>query len=115
MQEKINNQDCPEKAKPYPGKISRNNPNGCVLSKEEYIKNVVLDWVRYLRENCREKYEDATCSHKLKYLGHHLVKVKTGFKKGEIYDILLDAERSLNRETEQEILDSQDPYMDVEV
>ena len=115
MKEEIRFGDCPEKAKQYPGPRTRHNPNGCVLSKEKYITNLVLDWVKYLKENCKQKYDDTPYAHRMKYLSRHLDKVKKGFKKKELLDILLDAERSLNEETEQELMDSQDIFMEVEV
>ena len=72
----ISQVDCPSTvASQYPGKFSKDNPNGSVLNKHEFIESAVRDWVKHFDES--DKYENTTMAHKVMYLEHHLCKFKT--------------------------------------
>ena len=45
-------EDCPSTvADPYPGKKSRNNPNGTILTKSEFIEKEVENWVEHFKNS----------------------------------------------------------------
>ena len=55
----INKEDCPSEIAPrYPGVYQKNNPNGSVLSKEEFTECAVQEWVKHF--NGSDKYENTS-------------------------------------------------------
>ena len=61
----ISQEDCPtEVASKYPGIFRRNNPNGSLLSKDEFIECSVKAWVLHFGGS--EKYENTSLSKKYK-------------------------------------------------
>ena len=72
----ISQRDCPADPAPqYPGKYSRINPNGSILSKQEFLDSAVKAWVDHFKES--EKYESTRLSNKVTYLMQHLKHYKT--------------------------------------
>ena len=48
MSDHIRAKDCPPgKAPFYPGKKTRNNPTGSMLTRYEFADKVITDWVRH--------------------------------------------------------------------
>ena len=69
-------EDCPQvPASKYPGAFSKDNQNGSILNKEEYIDCAVKSWVEHFEES--EKYENTSVSKKVLYLTQHLKNYKT--------------------------------------
>ena len=104
-QVEICQKDCPPvPASKYPGAYSKDNPNGSVLSKVEYIDCVVKSWVEHFKEG--EKYENTSLSKKVLYLTQHLHNYKTKrLTHKEIRKLLVKAEVTLevsahNKETD---------------
>ena len=78
-QVEISHDDCPTQiASKYPGIFGRNNPNGSLLSKEDFIECSVKAWVMHFGES--EKYENTSLGKKVVYLTQHLKYLKQGFK-----------------------------------
>ena len=72
----ISQQDCPAVPAPqYPGIYSKDNPNGSLLTKQDFILSAVKAWVDHFKES--EKYESTRLSMKVLYLMRHLKHHKT--------------------------------------
>ena len=91
-QVEICQQDCPPVPAPkYPGAYSKDNPNGSIISKAEYIDCAVKSWVEHFEES--EKYENTSLSKKVLYLTQHLHHYKTKrLTHKEIRKLLVKAE-----------------------
>ena len=67
----ITRADCPAKAADlYPGKRTRSNPAGILLTRKEYVAKQVQDWIDHFEDS--EQYQSEILSVKVKYLVHHL-------------------------------------------
>ena len=54
MPDDIKSEDCPPGLAPYyPGKKTKNNPNGTDLSGSEFADKVITDWVKYFKDKDR--------------------------------------------------------------
>ena len=59
----ITKADCPSKAAdPYPGKRTRNNPTGSVLTRKQFIEKQVEDWINHIDDS--EEYQNELVSRK---------------------------------------------------
>ena len=84
----------------YPGKKSKNNPGGSVLTKDEFIGEAIENWVRHF--NNSDKYHQTYFTNKACYLEFHLKHLKVAYKK--VKEILMKVEFKLAKETEDEPL-----------
>ena len=67
----ITRADCPSKiADPYPGKRSKNNPAGSLLTRKEYVEKQVQDWIEHFKDS--EQYQHELVTSKVRYLVQHL-------------------------------------------
>ena len=67
----IRKADCPSKlAESYPGKYSKNNPAGSLLTKKQYTEKQVQDWIDHFGDS--QEYQDESFAHKVTYLVRHL-------------------------------------------
>ena len=99
--EEIKKADCPPGlAEPYPGKKSRNNPKGTVLTKSEFTDKSVETWVRHFENS--DEYHKTIFSHKVGYLQTYLKPLKVGYS--DVKEKLMAAESKLAQESEEEIL-----------
>ena len=99
--EGIRREDCPTKmAAAYPGKQSKNNPGGSVLTKDEFIGEAIENWVRHF--NNSDKYHQTYFTKKACYLEFHLKHLKVTYKK--VKEILMKVGFKLAKETEDEPL-----------
>ena len=87
-------------ADPYPGKKSRNNPKGTVLTKSEFISETVETWVRHF-ENI-DDYHKTVVSNKVGYLQTYLKLLKVGYS--DVKEKLMEVETKLAQENQEEIL-----------
>jgi hypothetical protein len=97
----IKKADCPPGlAEPYPGKKSRNNPKGTVLTKSEFTDKSVETWVRHFENS--DEYHKTIFSNKVGYLKTYLKPLKVGYS--DVKEKLMAAESKLAQESEEEIL-----------
>lgn len=111
----IRREDCPEGQAPkYPGKKNKNNKNGSDLSKSEFVKKMIEDWVRHFEGN--EKYQHTPWANKTRYLFTHLEHLNVS--KRDAQKQLIEIETKVAEEVEEnEIIQSQNSLsqeMDVE-
>ena len=67
----ITKEDCPsQKADPYPGKRSRKNPSGSLLTRQQHIEKQVQDWISHFKDS--DRYQNDTVYNKVKYLMRYL-------------------------------------------
>ena len=67
----ITRADCPSKiADPYPGKWSKNNPAGSLLTRKEYVEKQVQDWIEHFKDS--EQYQHELVTSKVRYFMQHL-------------------------------------------
>ena len=71
----------PDPLNVYPGKFSRNNPSGTLLSREQYLYEEAKKWVSFMKEN--PKYKSTWRTDKAKVLLSHLLKLKVSDGKGK--------------------------------
>ena len=91
--------DCPQDlAKPYPGKQSRNNPSGSVLTKSELINCEVEKWVRHFDDS--DLYHNTYFTDKVKYLQMYLKLLCVPYK--EAKSKLLEVEARVAKDKEDE-------------
>ena len=99
--EGIRKADCPPGlADPYPGKKSRNNPKGTVLTKSEFISETVETWVRHFENS--DDYHKTVFSNKVGYLQTYLKLLKVGYS--DVKEKLMEVETKLAQENQEEIL-----------
>ena len=60
----------PEKAPSYPGKLTQENPNGSMLSRQAYLQEESDQWFLYVKEKLT--YRNTSMAHKARCLRHHL-------------------------------------------
>ena len=97
----IKSEDCPdESAPPYPGKKSRNNPEGSLLNKSEFIDSEIDKWVRHFENS--EKYHQTYFAVRANYLYCHMKRLFVSSK--DIKDKLIKTETKLAKESEDENL-----------
>ena len=65
----------PDPAPPYPGKKSRNHPEGSVLTRHEFLQQHSDQWLQYVKDNAL--FKTSYFSDKLKCLKHHLRESQT--------------------------------------
>ena len=58
------------KAPSYPGKTSRNNFKGSLLTKSEFISKAIGNWVRHFEDS--DKYHNTGFGENISYLKRHL-------------------------------------------
>lgn len=76
----ITSADCPPSSAPaYPGKYGKNNKSGSLLTREQFLEDVVRRWVEHFQES--DKYENTSLAHKARYLIRHLKAFKVDAKK----------------------------------
>ena len=93
--------DCPANQAPkFPGKKTRNNPTGTLLTKSEFIEKEIEAWVNHF--NNSNMYHETYFAHKIIYLRQHLKDLSV--EKGEMKRILIQVEKKLAKETEEENL-----------
>ena len=115
MPETIRSEDCPPGLAPcYPGKKSKNNPNGTDLSRSEFADKVITDWVKYFTD--KESYKRTPWAHKSRYLLQYMKPLGVGYQTAKTK--LLDIERKLAEVTEDEELTSSqslhNPMMEID-
>ena len=59
----------PEKAPPYPGKFCRNNKDGVTMTKEEWLQEQALQWVKFMQE--KPAYTNTYLANKARLLLAH--------------------------------------------
>ena len=100
-QEGIRSEDCPDDTAPvYPGKKSRNKPNGSSLTKSEYILKAIDIWVKHFDDS--DRYHNTAFGNKVTYLKLYLKNLHIG--SSEIKEKLLAVENLLAEKTEDENL-----------
>ena len=87
-------------AKAYPGKKSRNNPNGTALTKSEFIASEVEKWVRHFDNS--DLYHQTFFAHKVTYLQRYLKKLYVSRK--EASEKLIEIETKVALESEEDVL-----------
>ena len=76
----ITSADCPPLSAPaYPGKYGKNNKRGSLLTREQFLEDVVRRWVEHFQES--NKYENTSLANKALYLKRHLKAFKVDMKK----------------------------------
>ena len=115
MPETIRSEDCPPGLAPcYPGKKSKNNPNGTDLSRSEFADKVITDWVKYFTD--KESYKRTPWALKSRYLLQYMRPLGVGYQTAKTK--LLDIERKLAEVTEDEELTSSqslhNPMMEID-
>ena len=120
QRQEINREDCRVNhiLEPYPGKFTRNNRNGSILTKEEYIKDVVKKWVEHFGDS--EKYHNTSIANKVRYLVRHLGALKVNSKQARAFLVkveigLQQQEEKSNNTTEEELpIDTSESRIDIE-
>ena len=99
----------------YPGKKNRNNKNGSLLTKEEWIKGEVSKWVEILKDT--PKYDNTPHSEKAWVLSFWLNKTFKGITIKYAKELLYDCETNIDNREElkrnenlDETSDSDDEY-----
>ena len=101
MSNRLRVEDCPAGTAPrYPGKQTRNNPNGTHLSKDQFADKVISDWVKHFED--KERYKKAPWSNKATYLLEYMKPLGIGYKAAKTK--LLNIERMIAKEEEEEEL-----------
>lgn len=114
--DKINQDDCPsDPASHYPGKKSRNNPRGSSLTKDSFIDEEIVKWVRHF--NNSDRYNTTPFGHRVMYLRKHLRYLNVPLT--DIKEKLMKIERNIAQENvEENIVQSQNLLnneMDIDV
>ena len=67
----IRKKDCPSKiADSYPGKYSKDKPNGSFLTKKQHIEQEVQKWIDHFGDS--NEYQNESVANKVIYLEQHL-------------------------------------------
>ena len=115
MPDIIRREDCPPgRALAYPGKKTRNNPDGTVLSKMEYVDKIITEWIKHFED--KERYKRTPWSTKSAYLVIYMTPIGIGYQATK--KKLMEIERKLADETEEEeltrSLSTQSKEMDID-
>ena len=115
MPDIIRREDCPPgRALAYPGKKTRNNPDGTVLSKMEYVDKIIPEWIKHFED--KERYKRTPWSTKSAYLVIYMTPIGIGYQATK--KKLMEIERKLADETEEEeltrSLSTQSKEMDID-
>ena len=97
--EEIQKEDCPDgPALKYPGKWSKDNTNGTILSKRAWMNQEIEKWVRHCSRS--PKYENTRLAHKYVYLTQYLKTLKV--KRHEARAALIEIEEMVLKENVEE-------------
>ena len=108
----IRREDCPvDRAPFYPGKKSRNNPNGSTLTKFEFVSKTIEDWVKHFDDS--DKYHNTGFAEKVGYLKVHLRNLFVG--SNEVKETLLAVENKLAENREEETLANSQNFLNTEM
>ena len=108
----IRREDCPvDRAPFYPGKKSRNNPNGSTLTKFEFVSKTIEDWVKHFDDS--DKYHNTGFAEKVGYLKVHLRNLFVG--SNEVKETLLAVENKLAENREEENLANSQNFLNTEM